>query len=548
LRIAIIGLGPKGLFALERLLAHAGRLDPAMRMEIDIFEPHPVPGAGPIYDPAQPTFLKMNFAAAQLDMWWPSGGAVPEGERRSFVAWRDAGHGSAEEYPPRGEVGRYLSQGFAALLRHAPPNVELRVVRTAVETAVPEAGRWLLQTASSALRYDELLLAIGHQGQSGVFPVEQRLSRAAVAPGAVVAIRGFALTFIDAALALTEGRGGSFEPLAHPYRLRYLPGEDDARVIVPFSRSGRPMLAKPGPVIEARVPALWRVAAQGRARIAALEGTVDLHGDFLPIFTALACVNLAAASGRGNDFSLRVELGRRVAEAVGGVPASGEPPAAEVIEQSLAVSAGVATPDVPWALGHTWRSLYPAIVARLGGDGLNERDWPAFLRLSAELERLAFGPPPLNAAKLLALIDAGRVDLTHVRGGRVVKEDERMTLHSEHGEQPTDVVVDAVLPGPGAIRHEGLLAQLLAAGCVRVPVGRRGLDVTPDGTCRSRAGEPTRGLAAIGRPTEDSVIGNDTLSRSLHPQADTWARRVARRCHDEYIAAARRDLRKRTPA
>jgi hypothetical protein len=39
----------------------------------------------------------------------------------------------------------------------------------------------------------------------------------------------------------------------------------------------------------------------------------------------------------------------------------------------------------------------------------------------------------------------------------------------------------------------------------------------------------TPGLAAIGRPTEDSVIGNDTLSRTLHPLADRWARRVLER-------------------
>ena len=69
-------------------------------------------------------------------------------------------------------------------------------------------------------------------------------------------------------------------------------------------------------------------------------------------------------------------------------------------------------PGREWALGHAWRALYPAIVSRLSGDGLAAGDWPAFLRLAAEMERIAFGPPPVNAAKLLALVEAGRVDLT----------------------------------------------------------------------------------------------------------------------------------------
>jgi hypothetical protein len=39
------------------------------------------------------------------------------------------------------------------------------------------------------------------------------------------------------------------------------------------------------------------------------------------------------------------------------------------------------------------------------------------------------------------------------------------------------------------------------------------------------------GLSALGRPTEDSVIVT-TLSRSLHPQADRWARRVVQRSRE----------------
>jgi diaminopimelate decarboxylase len=56
--------------------------------------------------------------------------------------------------------------------------------------------------------------------------------------------------------------------------------------------------------------------------------------------------------------------------------------------------------------------------------------------------------------------------------------------------------------------------------------GGRGLEVTVDTACVGRHGSPSPGLSAIGRPTEDSVVGNDTLNRALHPQADRWARRI----------------------
>ncbi len=73
------------------------------------------------------------------------------------------------------------------------------------------------------------------------------------------------------------------------------------------------------------------------------------------------------------------------------------------------------------------------------------------------------------------------------------------------------------------------LRQPVAAWHARIAGGRRGLDIAPAAACIGAGGRPTRRLAAIGRPTEDSVIGNDTLSRTLHPHADRWARRVVER-------------------
>jgi hypothetical protein len=90
-------------------------------------------------------------------------------------------------------------------------------------------------------------------------------------------------------------------------------------------------------------------------------------------------------------------------------------------------------------------------------------------------------------------------------------------------------------PGAGQAGHallaagDGLLGRLLADGHARIRDGRRGLDVGADACAIGSTGQPTPGLAVIGRATEDSVIGNDTLSRAMHPHADRWARRVAHR-------------------
>ena len=568
LRVAIVGLGPKGLFALERLLHHMHDRGAQTRLSIDLFEPHPVPGAGPVYDPRQPGYLLMNLAAEHVDMWPATSHAVPPAERLSFVDWR--GETAGPRYPPRAHVGRYLADGLMLMRRHTPPGVSIRLRRCAVEAVEQRGGSWDVVTADGATyAFDEVLIAVGHGSTAGephmthdrssvadwvqwphtaalvpeVFPVTRWLVPQRVAAGATVAVRGFALTFIDAALALTEGRGGSFaRQSGHPFRLRYAPTDADAGVLLPFSRSGRPMLAKPDPGLAAGVPALATIALAGRAEILALPDGFALGRELMTILAANVGAALLAANGHAplaEPWPRATQSARRWLQTActGAAPATGLAPAEEV-EQSLAVGAGLRPPDLPWALGHTWRSLYPALVQRLGGDGMADGEWPAFLRLAAQMERVSFGPPPDTAAKLLALIDAGRVDLTHVGGATLSTSGAITTLRSARGERPVDVVINAVLPAPGALAGaNGILGQFLADRHVRVPSSRRGLDIDPDATAIGPDGQRTPGLAIIGRATEDSVIGNDTLSRAMHPQAGRWALRVSARSVREVAGA-----------
>jgi diaminopimelate decarboxylase len=74
-----------------------------------------------------------------------------------------------------------------------------------------------------------------------------------------------------------------------------------------------------------------------------------------------------------------------------------------------------------------------------------------------------------------------------------------------------------------------LPGHLVATGMLAGPQGRRGLAIDDDGTCLDPARERWEGLAALGRPTEDVTIGNDTLSRKLHGTTERWAARVAGR-------------------
>ena len=515
LRVALVGLGPKGLYALERLI-HLARREAPGAIRAEIFEPHPAPGAGPIYDPCQPDYLRMNFAAELIDMWPAGAGAGP-----SFAEWRaERPELRNDPYAPRAQVGSYLSEGFRRLLEDATGDVDVALHSEAVEAVRPTAGAWAL-TAAAEHEFDEVLVAVGHAwGWDGalakptsppaffvptVFPVEENLGPERVPAGANVAMRGFALTMIDAALALTEGRGGRFTG-AGPEDLVYEPSGEEVSRIAPSTRTGRPMLAKPDPAHAIRSAELDALAAEASSAMSELGRHEGLAGA-IGVVGRLASASLASVSGAGTK-----RLDERLEDLARGRPLRSRLGPAEELERSLLVATAKGDPGPDWALGHAWREIYPALVRRLGAGGLDASEWPAFRFLAREMERIAFGPPPVNAAKLLALVRSGRVDLSHLCQG----------LGAE-----ADVVVDAVIPAPGALGvHHPVLSGLLRSGQVRVPPGRRGLEITADVTCVGADGSRSEGLGAIGRPTEDWVIGNDTLNRELHPQPEAWARRV----------------------
>ncbi len=491
-RVAIVGFGPRGAGALERLIAHGATGSGAL--EVTIFEPHPDHGAGPAYAHDQPEFLLMNFPASKVDVSWRNGSGPPSNlEQGSFAQWQGLDPDFADRwYPPRAFVGRYLSDVARTLLRSAPFPIELLPER--VERIERTGECWSLESPSGILDFDEVLLAVGHARPDDPGPGASR-----VGPTERVGIRGFGLTAIDLILGLTEGRGGRFEQDGRR-ELTYVPSGREPAQIIPGSRSGRPMLVKPEsdrspappePVVEA--------VAQGGRRIRGLGPDAGIGGLMATI--ASLCGELLQLE------RACVEASEWLSSACEGRLGSEDDPV-EAIGRSLRIDRGERWPDLPWALGLAWRELYPAIVERFSHGGLRASDRAAFLLLASEVERLAFGPPPVNAAKLLALVDAGILDLSLGR-----------SADSVH----IDIEIDSVTAPPGLHETQAPLKGLRSAGFVRVAAGARGIEVTREARCVGAAGSVTPGLAACGRLTEDWLIGNDTLNRSLHPEVDRWA-------------------------
>lgn len=504
LQVAIVGGGPRGLWAAERLIHHAR--ESGVPVDLTVFEPRAL-GVGAAYDLDQPDSWIINVRSSAIQT-----------HLGLFDQWRARrGEPGSEQgldpFPPRRLVGEFMAESWQRLREDLPEGCRLTHLPHRVTGIEPAAKEWLLSTATDTHRYPEVLLATGHPPH---WPgeLESRLTgidRPVVRPypaeelnqipaGSRILIRGAALSFVDAALALTVERGGSFRP-GEAGELIYRAAGTEPAAIFPSSRGGRFMEVKPTP--GSPLTQLDLNAATSRG-----DTAIRLAADFEQFCAALrntARQYLAIAAPDRVDEHTTASF----QAVLDGVDGSGDPVADLRYSQQVAEARLPASPQ--WAVGEAWRQLYPAIIWRTSHTG--RKTLPGFYELSRRLERVGFGPPPNNTARLLALIDAGVVDT------RLMGADATDTAGLAQ-QINADAVIDAVLAPQGVV--SGTLADsLVRQGLAQVLPTGRGLDVDRDGTVAGLAR-----LAVIGRETEDTVLGNDTLSRTLHDVVERWARRV----------------------
>lgn len=312
-RVAIVGLGPWGVCALERLVTTARRELPAgVDVVAHVIEPG-TPGSG-VYDVTQPDYLLLNNPCGELSLypfeiesdqppyavglhdWAVARGYRWAGDR--CVIDRAGQPIERHHFLPRRLMGEYLQWFYRALVDAAPPGLHIVHHPTAaVDLIARRNGTEEVRLANGGtVVVDHVIVTSGHTANQQADDARRRLEPYPVGiyvdslpAEATVAVSGMGLVAVDVVTALTIGRGGRFVE-AGDGSLSYRPSGREPNVQL-FCRSGLPFTAKSvtgkdrsnvyKPVIctpEALEALSGR--AHGRRRL------VDLRSELLPLMFA----------------------------------------------------------------------------------------------------------------------------------------------------------------------------------------------------------------------------------------------------------------------
>lgn len=503
LRVVVIGAGPRGTSAIERLaeVLAAVPADRRRPVRIDVVDPFE-PGPGRVWRTDQHRLFLMNTPSfyPTVAPERPDGAHTPG---LSFEQFRASGGDGAQlseqeaaelaamsrtDYPPRALYGAYLRhvyRGIAERLRGLD-GVDGPLHHAASATTVDEQGeRYRVGLDDGSwLVADHVVLALGHV-PARLTPAQEAAGRAAASVSAVyepphvpsdlnheripagetLLVRGMGLNFFDLMIVLTQGRGGRFvETGEAPGRaLRYEPSGHEPRIVA-GSRRGAPYRAKSA--IDSFVPRSVRLRHLSYERIITaardgvpgrLPGTVDFDRHVWPLlhrdvtehyYRTLADASPEAFPGGAQPF---LENLAHVLEAPADI--ADEVWTVRVRDLLQEVAPGVEWFDIralaqPWAeIGHTTQEGFAAASLEA-----LEHDAAGAALGEADPEHQAIGA--LHAGRLIVkrLVAEGVLDEQSV---------------AEQVRGWFEPLVEGLASGPPLLRIEQL-AALVRAGVVRI--------------------------------------------------------------------------------
>lgn len=532
-RIAVVGMGPRGLGALEALAdEHAKTMPP---LQVDSFDPHPAAcGAGPNFDPDELSVCRLNIPMRDIEIDPPRFATCG-----AFADWMTDAP-DPDSFPTRANLGRYLAARYDDLTASG----RLAITHSSANVSDVTRGDdgWMLRVDGNWQGpYAEVLLTLGQpevqpddqladwmehaDGSAAIvaqaYPAKRLQAQARDWAGQTIAIRGLALSAFDVLRVLTTAQGGQFQDGQY-----HRSGNEPARIL-PFSLDGKPPFPKPETeAIDARfAPTAGETSAFVDNIAAAATATADqaqaLLTDALVVPVARILADVGHSAGDVAAW-IATEWSSPASQETGGP--------SDTLRYGIAIAEGTAAPTIGYTVGQVWRKWQNELRA-----GYNPANTPldtaeTIVAFDEGLKRYSYGPPVSSSRELAALIDAGLVDLDTALDPDFTLTDGGWKMETSAGSAEASIMIDGVMPSPDlSILRAPLLVGLMDQGRLVPLADDLAAHTAADGQLIGEDGQVSPGLSLLGRLALGSVVAADSLHDCFGEASRRWARGVVAR-------------------
>ncbi|WP_179319991.1 FAD/NAD(P)-binding protein [Winogradskyella helgolandensis] len=562
-QLAIVGMGPRGLYALENLLIELSKA--GSHIGIHVFDASSNPGTGNVWDKSQPDSNWINITER----------ALVGIEKRPEIVYNNAiidGFPSYHEwcqfsqkrnepdtFPARNKLGNYLNARYNSIEIALEELESFKFIKAEVRNINLKDSKLEIVTYNNAWTYDDLLLTIGHQSttpsdqlkkwQSHVasykslslyenaYPITQ-LKHVKDKTDINIGLRGFGLAMVDVMRYLTINDFGNFKVInKDTFETIYYKSKVQDLKLIPFSLDGLPLVPKP---LNESIDLWYQPTKEEleffKSEIEAVSqqsteiDSIDFLTDPFAKITSRIYLNLKdkSVSHSLSKAELKVIILSWLTDENFSHPLIQDYNIStyKLIQNYIDMALGTIPISLDYCIGQVWRHCQPTLYKAFSHAKVNNDIIEKVIALDERSKRYSYGPPIESMQQVLALIDAEILTLDFVTDPKIDLVAEGWTLTNSKNESVTcSVMINSVLDAPKLLEvNTPLIKNLLQNDLIQPIHSKLGIETTSDGYVITPEDKDDVPIAVLGRLAKGSVIGVDAILECFGPRIEDWAK------------------------
>lgn len=569
-KIGIIGIGPRGGYALENLIMELANTNSLTNIQVSLFEATGKFGNGPVYDLSQASTnwiniterilaLKKREAIEGIMVKIPSFPSYHEWAGKYF---KSIPEDITDTYPPRGDIGKYLSKRFQSLVE---PLVDSKIAflyeEEIIDVKLLDNNKIEVKTNTTTYgNFDEILLTIGHQPTKlskqimewddfafnqhhiqlfkSPYPISDFLNCKNLNEESTIGIRGFGLAMIDVVRGIAEKFGTLIITDEKTKSCTYCSDHKIKDMFVPFSLDGLPPVPKP---LNARIDKWFEPSKEQILDFEKRIGNPSTQKNatspqflitaFAPI-AANVFINLPIASNLNNLSEEEIEkvmikwLENHTYEHP--LITSINDSTKKNMQDFVGMAIGEKAISLDFCIGQVWRHCQPSIYKQLSFNDCSDSVVAEIIALDESTKRYSYGPPVESIQQLLAMVEAGFLNLDWVNSPAIDLTEDGWCFKSANKSITVNIMIDSVLDSPKIKAvNSPLVKSMLSDQLIETVHDDLGVTTGGNGYLIPKNKDSKIPIALLGRLAKGTIIGVDAILECFGERPQKWAQQAA---------------------
>ncbi|MGJ8685355.1 MAG: FAD/NAD(P)-binding protein [Nonlabens sp.] len=558
-QLAIIGLGPRGLFALESVFDSLSRKRDHKSPSILIIESQSELGCGSAWSLKQPDENTINISDRALeslpgrDAIHLENHVIPQFP--SFIEWTREKYNHSisfekDTYFNRNVMGKYLNERAHSI-------IDVLIHAGFLTLITGRATGFKLEGSTSIISFENqnnedvtalsVLLTNGHLPQNisnqdqGFIKHAQEVAKATYIHDpyatavydtydniSTVAIKGMGLSMIDVVHLCAKKLNGIFIKKTKDifYSFDY---ESNVKLeLVPFSLDGLPVIPKPvGEIVDQHFEVSEESILKLQNKFELLFKNPDhlLIEDLIePIVEIISSIYLKLNQTESQDTLIQLItqwlLGNNPSHSLI-VKSDLEP--VEYMKTFCLMAYGKSDYSLDYSIGQIWRKLQPTLYELLTSSPLSQELQSEFIKVDEFTKRYSYGPPVNRVLQLIALAEAQILNLDFTIDPKIRETLTGWELHNGTKNVKVEAMVNGVLASPDLKTiKDDLVEEMFNTNYLQQFHKELGILTDDYGRVLTDAGSALN-ISVLGRNAKGSVYGVDAILECFSNKITRWA-------------------------